>query len=177
MQCSQLTSVPALLPGCERCMLIVQTLARRMRFGKDFDWVRGGKLPGLCGSDCLTGCKAVTGLDGWSSRQMWRPCVWPPEYIDNQINCTGGKMVAYVYHMFKEHWCGDDFEFQNDMWERTYKTNKDPKVTESFFQPNPKEWYTIWSHVRMNDAGAHPPTLTSACGLLRDVCTKSSVCQ
>ena len=86
---------------------------------------------------------------------MWRPCVWPPEADINTINCSGGKMVAYVYHMFKEHWCGDDFEYENDMWAATYRTQKTPQVNVSFFQPNPEEWYTIWSHVKMNSAGEH----------------------
>eukprot|EP00892_Ulva_mutabilis_P008553 jgi/Ulvmu1/606/UM001_0614.1 len=131
------------------------TLKFKMRFGPKFDWVRGGKLPGLCGGRCLTGCKEVTGLDGWSSRQMWRPCVWPPEHEDNSINCEGGKVVAYVYHMFKEHWCGDDFEYSNELWARQYRTNREPVVPKDFFQPNPDEWYTIWSHVKMNTAG--PP--------------------
>ena len=137
--------MPPLTAACACC---------RMRFGENFDWVRGGKLPGLCGGECQTGCKEVTGLDGFSSRQMWRPCVWPPEHPDNAINCTGGKMVAYVYHMFKQHWCGDDFDFSNDMWLRKYSTNRNPSVPKNFFQPNPDEWYTIWSHVAMNTAGA-----------------------
>lgn len=125
----------------------------RMRFGPNFDWVRGGKLPGLCGGRCLTGCKEVTGLDGWSSRQMWRPCVWPPEHQDNSINCEGGKLVAYVYHMFKQHWCGDDFEYSNELFAREYSTNRVPVIPKDFFQPKAEEWYTVWSHVKMNTAG------------------------
>src|SRR4029434_11179213 len=26
-----------------------------LKFDKDFDWVKGGKLPGLCGGECPTG--------------------------------------------------------------------------------------------------------------------------
>lgn len=107
------------------------TLKFSVRFGEDFDWVKGGKLPGLCGGNCLTGCKQVTGLDGFSARQMWRPCAWPPS---NREPCSGGRLVAYLYHMFKIHWCGDDIVFAD-------------------FEPVPETWYTIWSHVRMNDAG------------------------
>ena len=125
----------------------------RMKFGPRFDWVNGGKLPGLCGAECLTGCKNVTGLDGWSSRQMWRPCVWPPEDEINTINCSGGKLVAYVYHMYRDHWCGDDFEYSNDIWAREYTTDKTPVVPKNFFQPNADEWYTVWSHIQMNTAG------------------------
>ena len=62
-------------------------------------------------------------------------------------------MVAYVYHMFKEHWCGDDFEYSNDLWAREYRTNRVPVIPKNFFQPNPDEWYTVWSHVKMNTAG------------------------
>ena len=61
--------------------------------------------------------------------------------------------MAYVYHMFKEHWCGDDFEYSNDMWARTYSTARMPEVPKNFFQPKADEWYTVWSHVAMNTAG------------------------
>lgn len=84
---------------------------------------------------------------------MWRPCVWPPEHEDNSINCEGGKLVAYVYHMFKEHWCGDDFEYSNEQFARVYRTNREPEVPKDFFQPEAGDWYTVWSHVKMNTAG------------------------
>lgn len=161
-----------------------------MRFGPNFDWVRGGKLPGLCGANCITGCKEVTGLDGWSARQMWRPCVWPPEHELNTINCSGGKIVNYVYHMFKEHWCGDDFEYSNDLWAREYSTPKEPVVPKNFFQPAADEWYTIWNHVAMNDAGvSHAQLLVMVsdgaefCGralclacIIHTGCTRAYVC-
>lgn len=127
----------------------------RMRFGPNFDWVRGGKLPGLCGARCHTGCKEVSGLDGFSSRQMWRPCVWPPVHELDELNCDGGKLVAYVYHMNKTHWCGDDFEYSNQLWSRIYSTPRTPEVPKDYFQPNPDEWYTVWSHVQMNTAGVY----------------------
>ena len=75
----------------EDCKLEIEVSSYgcRMKFGPDFDWVRGGKLPGLCGAGCMTGCKEVTGLDGFSSRHMWRPCVWPPEHPNKSINCEG----------------------------------------------------------------------------------------
>ena len=43
----------------------------RVRFETGFDWQKGGKLPGLCGGKCNTGCIDVTGADGWSARLMW----------------------------------------------------------------------------------------------------------
>lgn len=48
-----------------------------MRFGDNFDWVRGGKLPGLCAGDCPTGCdKSIKPKDGFSARIMWTECVF-----------------------------------------------------------------------------------------------------
>ena len=84
---------------------------------------------------------------------MWRPCVWPPESEADAINCSGGKLVAYVYHMGKVNTCGDDFEYSNNVWAREYSTLNQPVISKNFFQPNPDEWYTVWSHIQMNTAG------------------------
>ena len=62
--------------------------------------------------------------------------------------------MAYVYYMDKQHWCGEDMQFENDVWQRTYSTARQANVPASFFQPQPDAWYTLWSHVAMNSAGA-----------------------
>ncbi len=54
-----------------------------VRFGARFDFVLGGKLPGLCGGECNTGGQLPTGYDGWSTRYMWR---------------KKGAGVIYAYH-------------------------------------------------------------------------------
>lgn len=59
------------------------TMSYRVRFGSDFDFVKGGKLPGLCGSKCNTGGDVPTDTDGWSARLMWRDSV--------------GRAVQYLY--------------------------------------------------------------------------------
>lgn len=64
-----------------------------VKFNPDFDFVKGGKLPGLCGGKCNTGGVQSTG-DGWSSRYMWRP---------------GGKAVLYLYYMDQPTKYGQDF--------------------------------------------------------------------
>ena len=58
----------------------VATVDYKLRFKEDFDFVRGGKLPGLCGGPCDTGANRTD--NGWSSRVMW--------YKD-------GRAVSYVY--------------------------------------------------------------------------------
>lgn len=57
------------------------TLKYQVYFTPDFDWVKGGKLPGLYGGKegCSGGDSAT---DCWSSRMMWR---------------TDGKGELYLY--------------------------------------------------------------------------------
>ncbi len=46
------------------------TLTYQIRFPVGFQWVKGGKLPGLCGGQCWTG--SHNGPGGWAARFMWR---------------------------------------------------------------------------------------------------------
>jgi hypothetical protein len=43
-----------------------------LRFDSKFQFVKGGKLPGLCGGNCPSGGDQTNGRDGWSARYMWR---------------------------------------------------------------------------------------------------------
>jgi hypothetical protein len=70
-------------------------LSYRIRFAAGFDFVRGGKLPGLVGGTHPTGCVADPG--GFSARMMWRPA---------------GGCVQYLYYPEKVNSCGDDFAYQ-----------------------------------------------------------------
>ncbi|PMR73935.1 hypothetical protein C1H69_16130 [Billgrantia endophytica] len=58
---------PKALAGAERACLSYQ-----VRFAPDFDFVKGGKLPGLYGGDAPSGGEAVDGENGFSLRLMWR---------------------------------------------------------------------------------------------------------
>lgn len=60
-------------------------LEYRLRFGADFDWVKGGKLPGLAGGTTPSG--GFFNPDGFSSRYMWR---------------SEGRLVLYFY------WAGQE---------------------------------------------------------------------
>jgi len=55
----------------------------RLRFGEGFDFVKGGKLPGLFGGEGNTGGGVPDGTDGWSGRMMWR---------------EDGAATQYLYH-------------------------------------------------------------------------------
>jgi hypothetical protein len=47
-------------------------LSYYVRFSEDFDFVKGGKLPGLFGGKGNSGGKIPDGTDGFSTRFMWR---------------------------------------------------------------------------------------------------------
>jgi hypothetical protein len=75
-------------PGCNwrvpfGCKAKKTILTYKFRFSDDFDFARGGKLPGLAGGKGNDGGRVPNGLDGWSVRFM---------YKDN------GTICAYLYH-------------------------------------------------------------------------------
>lgn len=64
-------------------------LRYQVRFPTDFDFVRGGKLPGLYGGAGNSGGNIPDGTDGWSTRMMWR---------------AGGKGEVYAYLPTSDTW-------------------------------------------------------------------------
>ncbi len=79
-------------------------LAYRVRFAADFDFVRGGKLPGLVGGTRPMGC--VQGDNGgFSARMMWRP---------------EGAAVQYLYFPEKVNECGDDYVYRSTSGEARF---------------------------------------------------------
>ena len=75
-------------------------LTYAVRFSEGFDWVKGGKLPGVCGGpDNVSGGRPATGKNGFSARLMWR---------------RDGRAEAYVYHKNQPTNYGDQFAFPAD---------------------------------------------------------------
>lgn len=71
-----------------------------VRFGADFEWVKGGKLPGLCGGpENVSGGRPADGTNGFSVRLMWR---------------ADGKGEAYLYHKNQPDRYGDRVAFPDD---------------------------------------------------------------
>jgi hypothetical protein len=82
-----------------------------VRFSKDFDWVKGGKLPGLCGGpENVSGGRPADGTNGFSARLMWR---------------KDGRGEAYVYHKHQPERYGESFSFPQDF---RFPTEKDVHV-------------------------------------------------
>lgn len=77
----------------------------RVRFEDGFDFVRGGKLPGLFGGKGNTGGNLPDGSDGWSGRMMWQ---------------DRGEATQYIYHPDQPRMYGEffywDHRFQPGRW-------------------------------------------------------------
>jgi hypothetical protein len=71
-------------------------LSYRVRFAPGFDFVQGGKLPGLVGGTAPTGC-TTDRTGGFSARSMWRP---------------SGSLAQYLYHPERQNRCGDDWYYK-----------------------------------------------------------------
>lgn len=75
----------------------VTELTYKVTFSRGFQWVKGGKLPGLCGGpESVTGGNRADGKNGFSARLMWR---------------ADGRGEAYVYHMNQPTRFGESFPF------------------------------------------------------------------
>lgn len=75
-------------------------LSYTVRFSPEFDFVKGGKLPGLCGGpDNVSGGRRATGTNGFSARLMWR---------------RNGRGEGYIYHKNQPADYGQSFAFPAD---------------------------------------------------------------
>jgi hypothetical protein len=74
-----------------------------LRFAADFDWVLGGKLPGLYGGTGGSGGTKPNGQDGWSVRFMW---------------LQGGAGIAYVYHPDMPGAWGENLRFDGAQFQK-----------------------------------------------------------
>lgn len=78
-------------PGDERW------LSYQLYFEPGFEFVKGGKLPGLAGGAANTGGNKPNGTDGYTSRLMWR---------------RNNALVVYLYHPDQPSTYGEDFRHQ-----------------------------------------------------------------
>lgn len=88
------------LHGAERACL-----SYRVRFPEGFDFVKGGKLPGLYGGNAPSGGDAVTG-DGYSMRFMWRRDGKGElyEYVVNKKKHYGKSVGRGLWHFPTGEW-------------------------------------------------------------------------
>lgn len=98
-------------------------LEYRLKFEAGFDFVRGGKLPGLIGGEGNVGGNKPDGTDGFSARMMWRT----DGSSGSPLTPDEANIVQYVYHPDQPGTFGEDFrwddsflgdwkKFESDRW-------------------------------------------------------------
>jgi hypothetical protein len=70
-----------------------------VKFDRDFDFVKSGKLPGFVGGKHNSGGDKPNGRDGWSSRVVW---------------LRGGEMGQYIYHPDQPDKWGQVFKYTTE---------------------------------------------------------------
>jgi hypothetical protein len=81
-----------------------------VRFDAKFQFVKGGKLPGLCGGDCPSGGDQTNGQSGWSMRYMWRAYgageeygyILPPEAYGTELGLGAWTFGLGKWHHIEE---------------------------------------------------------------------------
>ncbi len=112
----------------------------RVKFAEGFDFVRGGKLPGLAGGTAPTGSKKADGFNGFGARIMWRT-----EH-DGQPGAPAqstANLVQYVKHPTSGYH-NDGKQEDNLYW--TDEEGERLEITSGV-------WYRITSLVRLNKVG------------------------
>ncbi len=109
----------------------------KIRFDDNFDFVRGGKLPGLCGGECNSGGDPPDGTDGWSARMMWRT----NGSSGSPTNGDKANIVQYLYYPDQPGTFAEDMR-----WDDTTPT--DWKSFDS------DVWYQLQHRIVMNTPGS-----------------------
>ena len=94
-------------------------------FKKGFDFVRGGKLPGLFGGNGNTGGNKPSGDDGFSARMMWR---------------EDGRVVQYLYYPDQPDRYGHQIPWKD-------------ATTGRQIQFIPGKWHTVVHQLSINTPG------------------------
>ena len=114
-------------------------LEYRVKFDDNFDWSKGGKLPGLAGSTSARG-RGVYGCNdnrsqrkkGFSTRLMWR---------------ENGKLIFYPYAPLHPNYNGNNNSIPNDARKRGQgRCGGDIKITDL----QKGRWYTIKQYIKLN---------------------------
>ena len=85
------------------------TLEYRVKFRAGFDFVRGGKLPGLIGGTANTGGNRPDGTDGFSARMHWRT----DGSSGSPLTSERANITQYLYHVDQPNSTGQDFRWDD----------------------------------------------------------------
>lgn len=114
-------------------------LSYRIKFKNGFDFVRGGKLPGLAAENAPTGSTAADGTNGWTARLMWRTDF---EGTSGQPEQLQAEAISYA----KYFQSGPNGDGQED---KIYWVDADEnrKILDS------DTWYQVIQRVKLNTPG------------------------
>lgn len=112
----------------------------RVKFAEGFDFVRGGKLPGLAGGTAPTGSKPADGYNGFGARVMWRTehDGAPGAPVQSKAN-----LVQYMKHPTS------GFNQDGRQEDNLYWTDSEGERIEI----ESGRWYRITTWMRLNDVG------------------------
>jgi len=115
-------------------------LEYKVKFGSGFDFVRGGKLPGMAGGSAPSGSAPADGVRGWAGRLMWRTDFRGQPGQPEQL--TSG-MISYAKHLHS------GFDMDGRQEDEVF-----------WFEPNGSRteiqsdvWYSIRQRIVMNTPG------------------------
>lgn len=109
-----------------------------VKFKKSFDFVKGGKLPGLAGGTAPTGFTKATGYNGWTARMMWRTGFTGNPGSPKQKTSNAVSYAKYVGSGWRNDGKNEEkvpFRYSNNE-ELTFKSNR---------------WYSLTQRIKMND--------------------------
>lgn len=115
-------------------------LSYRVKFAEGFDFVRGGKLPGLAGGSAPSGSAPADGIRGWSGRLMWRTAF---QGVTGEPEQTTSGLISYAKHV------NSGFAMDGRQEDEIFVLERDGQ--ESVIESD--RWYTIRERVVMNTPG------------------------
>lgn len=115
-------------------------LSYRVKFGDGFDFVRGGKLPGLAGGSAPSGNAPADGIRGWSGRMMWRTDFTGVSGQPKQSVTQGISYAKHVNSGFEQ----DGRQEDNEYW--TERNGSNTTMVSGV-------WYSIRQRVKLNTPG------------------------
>ena len=115
-------------------------LSYRVKFADGFDFVRGGKLPGLAGGTAPTGSTQADGTNGWTGRWMWRTDFTGVSGQPEQATTFG---ISYAKHTTS------GFNMDGRQEDRVFF--EDANGQRTVFVPG--QWYQITQRIKMNTVG------------------------
>ena len=115
-------------------------LSYRVKFEEGFDFVRGGKLPGLAGGSAPSGSAPADGVRGWSGRLMWRTDF---RGVTGQPEQLRSGMISYAKHVHS------GFAMDGRQEDEVFWFEADGSRTEV----RSDQWYAIRQRVVLNTPG------------------------